>query len=110
VPHVAILVPSFLTEQIIVMCLCVHFWLCTDHCVLVCHHVCKQISNIVELQPLLAPLLPSTLAQLTVKAKGSVSSSIRLDLTFEAAQFAPQTLFGREVSLLLMHAIVCIAR
>eukprot|EP00953_Heterococcus_sp_UTEX-ZZ885_P015658 8817-Heterococcus_DN1.PRE.1 len=55
-----------------------------------------QISNIVELQPLLAPLLPSTLAQLTVKAKGSVSSSIRLDLTFEAAQFAPQTLFGRE--------------
>jgi PAP_fibrillin len=57
-----------------------------------------EIVNIVELQPLLAPILPSTVARLVVGAEGSVASPERLDLAFKSSAFTPLTFLGRKVS------------
>lgn len=56
-----------------------------------------EISNIVELQPSLVPIIPSSVLRLTVAAKGTIASSKRLNLTFISSKFAPVSFLGMEV-------------
>eukprot|EP00640_Fibrocapsa_japonica_P002649 CAMPEP_0113944118 /NCGR_PEP_ID=MMETSP1339-20121228/30647_1 /TAXON_ID=94617 /ORGANISM="Fibrocapsa japonica" /LENGTH=249 /DNA_ID=CAMNT_0000949193 /DNA_START=192 /DNA_END=940 /DNA_ORIENTATION=- /assembly_acc=CAM_ASM_000762 len=62
----------------------------------------SEITNIIDLQPGLAPvlnpLIGSSVARLKVRARGKVESSKRIAINFLSSELQPQTLLGRDIT------------
>mmetsp|Transcript_2462 Transcript_2462/g.3603 ORF Transcript_2462/g.3603 Transcript_2462/m.3603 type:complete len:246 (+) Transcript_2462:29-766(+) len=58
----------------------------------------EEIDNVVEIQSILAPFIPSTKAKFIVNVKGNVSTAKRINLSFDKQKFVPETFFGKEMA------------